>query len=70
MTNYQDTIDLMNEVASLKELVKRIQDVLGTAEIGEALIEVARNAHRAELELAFYHNFDDPFTIEGNEGAI
>lgn len=34
------------------ELIKRIQDALGTEETGEALIEVARNAHRAELELA------------------
>lgn len=34
------------------ELVKRIQDALGTAEEGEALVEVARNAHRAEQELA------------------
>lgn len=31
--------------------IKRIQDALGTAEEGEALIEVARNAHKAEQEL-------------------
>lgn len=42
-----------------QELIKRIQDALGTAETGEALIEVARNAHRAELELASTYNFDD-----------
>ncbi len=35
--------------------IKRIQDALGTAEEGEALIEVARNAHRAEQELAALH---------------
>lgn len=32
--------------------IKRIQDALGTAEEGEALIEVVRNAHKAEQELA------------------
>jgi hypothetical protein len=34
------------------KLIKSIQDALGTAETGEALVEVARNAHRAEQELA------------------
>ena len=34
------------------DLVKSIQDALGTAETGEALVEVARNACRAEQELA------------------
>lgn len=34
-------------------LIQRIKDALGTAEDGEALIEVARNAHKAELELAY-----------------
>lgn len=43
-----------------EELIKRIQDALGTAETGEGLIEVARNAHRAELELAYqYASFDE-----------
>lgn len=52
------------------ELIKRIQDALGTAETGEALIEVARNAHRAELELASTYNFDDsPFGFDGPTGA-
>jgi hypothetical protein len=41
------------------ELIKRIQDALGTGETGEALIEVARNAHRAEMELASTYNWDD-----------
>ena len=34
------------------ELLASIQDALGTAEEGEALVGVARNAHRAEQELA------------------
>lgn len=33
-------------------LIQQIKDALGTAEDGEALVEVARNAHRAEQELA------------------
>jgi hypothetical protein len=37
---------------SLEQFIKRIQDALGTAETGEALIEVARNAAAAEMELA------------------
>jgi len=34
------------------ELIQRIKDALGTDEDGDALIEVARNAHRAERDLA------------------
>ena len=34
------------------ELIERIKAALGTDEDGGALVEVARNAHRAELELA------------------
>jgi hypothetical protein len=34
------------------ELIQRIKDALGTAEDGEALVEVALNAHAAEMELA------------------
>jgi len=34
------------------ELINRIRDALGTAEEGENLIAVARDAHRAEMELA------------------
>jgi hypothetical protein len=37
---------------SSDDLIKRIQDALGTAEEGDALVEVARNACRAEQELA------------------
>jgi hypothetical protein len=42
-----------------EELIKLIQDALGTEETGEALIEVARNAHRAEMELASTYNWDE-----------
>ncbi len=45
----------------LYPILKRIADALGTEEIGEALIEVARNAHRAEQELASQHN--EPHTL-------
>jgi hypothetical protein len=41
------------------ELIVRIKDALGTDEDGEALVEVARNAHRAEMELASHYNDDD-----------
>lgn len=34
------------------QLLQRIKDALATDENGEALIEVARNACRAEMELA------------------
>jgi hypothetical protein len=33
-------------------LLADIQDALGTEESGQALVEVARNAHKAEQELA------------------
>lgn len=39
-------------VSADAELIRRVQAALGTEEEGEALVEVARNAHRAELELA------------------
>jgi ribosomal protein L14 len=38
--------------ATANNLLADIQDALGTEESGEALVEVARNAHKAELELA------------------
>lgn len=47
------------ELAVLRDFIKRIQDALGTEETGEALIEVARNAHKAEMELASTYNFED-----------
>ena len=34
------------------DLLYAIQGALGTAETGDALVEVARNAHRAEQDLA------------------
>jgi len=34
--------------------LKRIADALGTEERGEALVEIARNAHRAEQKLAAF----------------
>lgn len=44
----------------LEELVRSIQGALNTEETGEALIEVARNACRAEQELASLHReYDD-----------
>jgi hypothetical protein len=52
----------MQKQTEEQKLIKRIQDALGTAETGEALIEVARNAHKCEMELASMHNLDDdPF---------
>jgi len=53
-----------------EELIKRIQEVLETSATGEALIEIVRSRNENAKELASYHNFDDPFTIEGSEGAI
>jgi hypothetical protein len=44
----------------MNDLIKCIQDALGTAETGDALVEVARNAHRAERELASQYNDDAP----------
>lgn len=40
-------------------LINKIQSALGTNECGDNLIEVARNAHRAEMELASTYNWDD-----------
>jgi hypothetical protein len=52
-------ISMAKEVMELVALINRIKDALGTQENGEALVEVARNAHRAEMELASTYNFDD-----------
>ena len=41
------------------ELIQRIKAALSTQEDGEALIEVARNAHKCEMELASYYNFGE-----------
>lgn len=47
------------QIEELLAFIKHIQDALGTAENGDALIEVARNAHKAEQELASMYNFND-----------
>lgn len=45
-------LSMAKEVEALVKLIQQIKDALGTDENGAALIEVARNAHRAEMELA------------------
>lgn len=40
-----------------EELIKRIQDALGTAETGEALIEIIRSRNENAKELASMYNF-------------
>lgn len=52
------------------QLIKRIQEVLETSATGEALIEIIRSRNENAKELASMYNFDDPLTIEDNEGAI
>lgn len=42
----------LDEIKARDLLIKQIQDALGTAESGLDLVEVARNAHKAEQELA------------------
>lgn len=44
--------ELAVQLEHLVGLVQDIKDALGTDENGDALIEVARNAHRVEMELA------------------
>lgn len=48
---------VLNQRDEALAIIKRIQDALGTQETGEALIEVASNAHKAEMELASTYNF-------------
>lgn len=43
---------IVDEITALRAQVERMRSALGTDETGDALIEVARNAHRAEQELA------------------
>jgi hypothetical protein len=52
-------ISMAKEVVALVALIDRIKAALDTEENGEALVEVARNAHRAEMKLASTYNFDD-----------
>lgn len=58
-------------------LIHRIQAALGTAETGEALIEVARSAHQAELKCArlvreldeVRNELEDDFdVVDGSDG--
>lgn len=41
------------KINKLESLIQSIKDALNTEEDGEALVEVARNAHRAEMAAAF-----------------
>jgi len=56
-TNLIAAISMAKEILALVELIDRIKAALGTEENGDALVEVARNAHRAEMELASTYNF-------------
>ena len=47
---------MINVKAVHSFLIKAIKDALGTEEDGFALIEVARNAHKAELKLSTFIN--------------
>lgn len=48
-----NVIAMMREdLLSQSRYIQHLADALGTAEAGDALIEVARNAHAAEIELA------------------
>ena len=49
-----DITKICKEHSEMRKLIRHIQDALDTAETGEALVEVARNAHKAELELASF----------------
>lgn len=45
-------LNAIDKRAAERDLIKRIQDALGTGETGAGLVEVARNAARAESKLA------------------
>jgi len=51
-----DTLNLLEETTKAMHIaldyIARIQGALGTEEIGDALVEVARNAHKAEQRAA------------------
>lgn len=59
MITYAEEVRLENRCDRAEFLIRQIQDALGTAEEGEALVEVARCAHRAEQELAAYLQVDE-----------
>lgn len=44
--------EALESVSEMRDLIDRIRDALGTDERGENLVAVARDAHRAEQELA------------------
>jgi len=46
-----------------RALVEQIKAALGTQENGEALIEVVRNAHKAELKLAKYYRLRQALNV-------
>jgi hypothetical protein len=46
-------------------LIRSIKDALGTEETGEALVEVARNSHKAEMELAAQQRANDLDQCDG-----
>lgn len=51
-------------------LIAKIQGALNTVETGDALVEVARNACRAEQELAALHReYDDEDHDDGLRGT-
>lgn len=50
---------LLGDPMHTLDLIKSIQDALGTGESGHGLIEVARNAHTAEQQLAKQAAFEE-----------
>jgi len=55
----KESKDMVEKYWPNTAVINRIKDALGTAEDGLALVEVARNAHRAERELASMTNAKD-----------
>lgn len=44
--------NVLDEISQLRSFIAAIGEALGTEEKGRYLLEVARNAHNAEMELA------------------
>lgn len=71
MSEFTDKVEMHRHLRlchlNLFHMVQKIKDALGTAEDGDALIEVARNAHRAEMEwAAFKKKLDEAgYSVEG-----
>ena len=57
-------IQKSKQLDEMRLLVIAIQDALGTAETGDALVEVARNAHKAEMAAA-----NRPAGVSGGIGS-